>query len=538
MKRAPRLFYLILILSDEERRIIIKELIDSGNINLSGYLMPMVNCISLEQLRNAEERWLKKHSVSSSYLWNIRNRAYWFIIDVIDRYRGSGMYISRILQLYRVETYLRLREGSEHALPHVYEILPPDRKELWNFFKVAWWYEYTLRIYGHNNYKYTEETIVDEAFRGVRLSYYAFKLFSAYRRTPAFRLFSSDELRKILADIYNVFNEPIPFHNNSILFFLGITFVFTKACLWDSVSQLLLRIYEWAELVRILGELVIKKYHIPQTDEIAFKANWHIIQEFAYNFPEMGSFTDVSFLSKHLSTTPLSLSVAVRKAWWAVMNGRLDIGSRLLDSAQKSLNVEKWPSSLKELYYFSMAWIYFARYKDEKRTLDLIKQLNPRPKSILNMLPHMYSLFFAIDKNDFSEVRKHAEALYRYSLRNTILISVAKAIRWLGRNISKTDENVIWLDFKERLKNAYLQQPWDLHLEAIIPLRVYVESKIKKKDIAFIDIDDKSLKWFSAEQIQQVAEQIHGMKIDTLLVLNKAKEFKIMLEEYVRKLST
>ncbi len=538
MKRAPRLFYLILLLNSEERRLVLKELIRAGNINLSGYLIPLLNCSTKEDMRNKEKQWVIKNNASSSYLWQTRNRAYWFIIEVINNYRGSGIFMNRVLHLYRVDTYLRLRDGSDNALPNAYEILPPDRKEAWFFFKAAWWFEYSLRIYGHSNWKYTDETVVDEAYRAVQVAYFAFKLFSACRRSSTFQLLNKQELENIVKDVNSVLSNKPPFHFVSILYFMGISFAFSRSSMWNSLSQLFPFIFKWANEIYDLGKMVQNKYRSLRQDAIAFKATWHFAYEWVYNLPEMSLFTDVTFLSNHKTAEPLSLSATVRKAWWLVMNGKYYVGHLMFDTAKQSLNIDKWPYDLKKLYYISMAWIYFVRHRNKEKTLSLIKQINPRPKSVLNMLSNIYKLFYAIENHDFSEARRSAESIYRYSVRNNLILPIAKAIRWLGKHLDASNETTLWHMFKDKLKEAYLQQPWNLHIERIIPIRLYVESKVNRIDIALIDNENDCLKWFSASQLQQYAELIYGFKIDTSLIIKRAEEFSEMLQRYLKDYKT
>ncbi len=536
MKRVPRLFRLLLLLSKEEKKLLLFDLIDDKESTVTSYLLPLMKTASIEDMYKREGEWLKKHGVSSNKLWHIRNKAYWLIISILDRYWGSGDYISKIMQLYRVEMFFRTRKNSQSAFPDTYKIIPPNREEIWFFYHSTWWYEYALRTYAYENHPFLKNTIVDDIASIFRYSYSAFKILSAFRSANAFTQQDTKEVQAIIKHINNIVREPTVLHHETTLFFLSILLYLSKIGFFDTYNNLIQIISEWDEVLHQLSILVMQHFHLPQTEQFTLAVPWQKVKEAIYAFPAMGIFSQNSVLVKKLNAESLSLGDMIRRAWWAVMNGRLDIGSVLFDKAQKELSPDKWHPIVKEIFLLSMAWIYFIRYKNKAKAMSHIYQLESRQKSTYNILHNLYTMFFAIEEENWEEVRRSAEALYRFAHRNKFIEATARVIRWLGRNLNETNKSTIWEKFKSKLKDAYKQQPWNIHLESMIPLRIYTEAKIRNTDLCFIDSDIPETKWFSQEELQESIEALYQVSPDTSLIVEKATQLSNEMRNWLDKL--
>ncbi len=68
MKRVQRLFHLLLLLSKEEKRLLVSELIDDSHSKIGNYLLPLLRAESLNEMHKFEKEWRTKYKISPNTL--------------------------------------------------------------------------------------------------------------------------------------------------------------------------------------------------------------------------------------------------------------------------------------------------------------------------------------------------------------------------------------------------------------------------------------------------------------------------------------
>ncbi|NPA34917.1 MAG: hypothetical protein GXO48_08330, partial [Chlorobi bacterium] len=359
----------------------------------------------------------------------------------------------------------------------------------------------------------------------------------AFRSTSIFKPQDIEEVQAIINHINHSLQDSPVLHHETLLFFLSCLLLFSKIGFFDSYNQLAQVISEWDTQLSQLSALVMQHFHLPQSERFTLDIPWQKVTETMYAFPAMGIFTNNSTLIRKLSAESSSLGDIVRRAWWALMNGRLDIGTMLFEKVSTSLSPDKWPLPLREIYLLSKSWLFFIRYRNRQKTMYYVNQLESRQKSMYNILSSLYTMLFAIEEENWQEVKRSGEALYRFAHRNKFIESSARAIRWLGRNLNESNKSTIWEKFKSKLKSAYKQQPWNIHLESMIPLRIYIEAKIRNTDPSFIDLDIPETKWFSPKELQESIETLYETRPNSHLIVEKAMQLSISLQNWLDNLN-
>ncbi len=538
MKRIPKLFKLLSLLTEEEKKILISEFMDYDDPRIANYMLTLLRADSLKDIYKLETEWKSKHKSSLNTLWHIRNQAYWIVIDTIDKYGGYSNYIGKIMRLYRVDMHLTKRKNGKITLQNIHRSLSPDSKELWFFYPSTWWYECALSIYAYGNHSFLEHTIVDDIVDVIRYSHSAFKILSAFRSANLLKQNRSEEVQAIVQQINLTSKENAVAHHETILFFLASLLFFSQVGFFDSYTRLMEVVAEWDPILHKLSYIVRQNHNLPRTELITLITPWQKVREVIYSFPPITIFNKDFIILKRIAKEPTlfdNLENIVRIAWWAVMNGKLDIGSILLEKASKNILSDRWSPVLREIFFISMAWLYFVRYRNKQKVKSHIMQIRSRQKSTYNIMNNLYNMLFALEDENWQEVRRAAEALYRFAHRNKIFDAAARVIRWLGRNLNESNKATIWETFKIKLVGAYKEQPWNIHLEAIIPLRIYTEAKIRNTALTFIDYRSSETRWLTPYELQQRVEDIYMAFPDTDLIVSKARHISGCLLNWLNK---
>lgn len=539
LKRAPRLFYLLAILNSEEKELVVQELKSHNGSRIATYLLNLIYADTIDEMHQREKAWKNEERVGDRYIGMLRRKAYWLVLEILDKYLGAGTYIPYMLRLHRIRMPFWGRKGSEKALPSPERYLAIDNYAVWFFYNPAWWLEYTLYELVYDNIPFTKCSNACLAFKSIQNMYIAFKLLSALRRMSPYAPQDCNEVSTIIKTINELTGDKknIVYNAGTLLVLFSIILFTMRVGFFATYSEILQEALKWEEPLKELPFKVMKKYHIPLSESSTMTIFYNKLQEVLYAFPANSVFMDISELLKRRVTVPFDdFWGEIRKGTWYVLNGSLEAGYFMLQRGTKQISPEKMPPHIKDMYYIAMMWYTFVIHRSRRKVAPLLQSISYNKKQVYNMLYHMYLMLFGIEEKKFHLVRSSGDTIYRYALRNNILLGAARALRWLSRNISEENIDTIWGSFKERLLKVYEKEPWNVYLETLLPWRWYIEARLKNKSLLEIALEVNRLKWLNPQHMEERVGGIYQVSIGRKQIVKAASLFTEELYKYMKKL--